>query len=191
MEVGLNMTDKGSSGQAREFVVRNPDPRYEYAQRWFKRSITQKNPFDTFFYLWIALIIAARYGTQREPEDNDGNTVKEYFRRNSNYVLSVMSKEARIIAQLCARRGTERGMIVETYGQRRERRRGLFDKFACAYDDLTDQEKVETLAEIINQVRNNLFHGRKVYNDKQDRELLELVNPLISSVITTIEQFHH
>lgn len=184
---------KRSATRAKEFVVGNPDPRYQSARRWFERSKAEKNPFDKFFCLWIALIIAARCRTRREPEDNDGKTVKEYFCLNSNYIVSLMKEDTRItqpLTQLRARRGSEGGKIVETYGRQKERRRELFDKFACAYDDLTDEKRVEALAEIINQVRNNLFHGRKLYDDREDRELLELVNPVITSILTSIEKFH-
>lgn len=163
--------------------MRNLDSRYQAAQRWFQRGTAEKNPFDAFFCLWIALIVAARYGVQRGPEASDLKTIRDYFDLNRDRVLLALNQEDEIVRKLRGRRGTEGGKIVEVYGPGRELRRERFDRFASAYDELSDDEKVKTVAEIVNQVRNNLFHGRKLYDDRQDRELLELVNPLIASII--------
>jgi hypothetical protein len=38
-------------------------------------------------------------------------------------------------------------------------------------------------AEMINHVRNNLFHGAKAPDDEADRDLLEHVNPILLSVL--------
>jgi hypothetical protein len=169
--------------------MRKPDLRYEFAQRWFERGSAEGNPFDAFFYLWIALIIAARHAMQREPEDADLKTIKDYFKLHMGDILRVVSAEDERMKQLRVRRGTEGGNIVEAYGHQKVRRRQLFYEYAVAYDDLPNSKKVETLAEIINQVRNNLFHGRKVYDDVKDRELLELVNPLLRSILVGVEGF--
>lgn len=171
--------------------MKNNDLRYQVAERWFKRGIAEVDPFDAFFCLWIALIIAARYGTQRDPEDADLGTIKEYFTSNHDRMLLALKEEDMVIRQLQKRRGTEGGKVVEAYGreQQRKYRRQKFDRFACAYEELTDSEKLDIIAEILNQVRNNLFHGRKLYADRQDLELLELVNPLMKSILKKIEGF--
>jgi len=171
--------------------VKNRDLRYQAAKRWFERGGAERDPFDVFFYLWIALIIAARYGAQREPEDADLVTIKEYFTLNRDRVLLALKEDDTVVERLRKRRGTDGGKVVETWGRGGQRmcRRQEFDKFACTYDELTDLEKLHTIAEILNQVRNNLFHGRKLYDDKQDRELLELVNPLMKSILRNIEEF--
>lgn len=171
--------------------MKDRDSRYQAAKRWFKRGTAERDPFDAFFYLWIALVIAARCGAQREPEDADSGTVKEYFTLNRDRVLSALKEEDTVVVRLRKRRGTEGGKVVETYGSepQRKRRRQEFDRFACSYDELTDSTKVHTIAEILIQVRNSLFHARKLYDDKQDRELLELVNPLMKSILKNIEGF--
>ena len=169
--------------------MKNSDLPYQAAERWFKRGVAETNPFDAFFYLWIALIIAARYGVQREPEDADLKTIKQYFALKSNCVLSALREEDTVVRRLRSRRGSEGGKIVDAYGHGPIERRNNFDRFACEYDELSDSKKLDTIAEILNQVRNNLFHGRKVYDDKQDRELLELVNPLMRSILRKIEDF--
>jgi len=171
--------------------VKDRDSRYQAAKRWFERGTAERNPFDAFFYLWIALVIAARYGAQREPEDADSRTIKEYFTLNRYGVILAVKEEDTVVVRLRKRRGMEGGKVVETYGPERQRkgRRQQFDRFACAYDELTDSEKLGTIAEILIQVRNSLFHGRKLYDDKEDRELLELVNPLMKSILRNIEGF--
>ncbi|TET81037.1 hypothetical protein E3J38_04575 [candidate division TA06 bacterium] len=101
--------------------MRDCDSRYQAAKRWFERGTAEGNPFDAFFYLWIALVIAARYRTQREPEDADSRTVEKYFTLNRDRVLLALKEEDTVVVRLRKRRGTEGGKVVETYGDLRAR----------------------------------------------------------------------
>ena len=46
----------------------------------------------------------------------------------------------------------------------------------------------EATAEILNKVRNNLFHGSRVYDDSNDCALLDLVTPILLTIVTSSEQ---
>jgi hypothetical protein len=50
-----------------------------------------------------------------------------------------------------------------------------------------DECLAEATAEILNKVRNNLFHGNKMYDDKEDREVLNLLTPLLMTIVRTCE----
>jgi len=103
--------------------VRDCDSLYQAVKRWFERGTAEGNPFDAFFYLWIALVIAARYRTQREQEDADSRTVEKYFTLNRDRVLLALKEEDTVVVRLRKRRGTEGGKVVETYGPERQRKR--------------------------------------------------------------------
>jgi hypothetical protein len=38
---------------------------------------------------------------------------------------------------------------------------------------LKENERVEYVAELLNKIRNNLFHGDKIYDNKEDKELIQ------------------
>lgn len=48
---------------------------------------------------------------------------------------------------------------------------------------MSDDERVEAVAELLNRVRKNVFHGMKLYDDREDLKLLGLVNPVLLSVL--------
>ena len=38
---------------------------------------------------------------------------------------------------------------------------------------ISERQRAEYFAELLNKIRNNLFHGDKVYDDANDRELIK------------------
>ena len=50
-----------------------------------------------------------------------------------------------------------------------------------------DAAKADHTAEFLNKVRNNVFHGVKVYDDSDDLALLQRVNPILLSILRLAE----
>jgi hypothetical protein len=52
---------------------------------------------------------------------------------------------------------------------------------------MQDDELVTAVAELLNKIRNNVFHGVKVYDDREDLDLLRNVNPVLLAVLEESE----
>ena len=73
------------------------DRRMTFVKRWFNHAEDATDPFDRFFSLWIALIVAAqlertKMGIPRKKGDTDRKYVLDYFKHNSDKVLRVLDR---------------------------------------------------------------------------------------------------
>jgi hypothetical protein len=128
-----------------------------------------------------------RTGADRDA-DTDREKVLAYFAGNAEKVSQVLRENEEILRRLASRRGTRhRGWIVDTGN------RGLQTKFRrlsahyLSGAPLAATEAVDALAELLNRIRNNVFHGIKVYDSREDLELLNLVNPLLQQILVRCE----
>lgn len=170
------------------------DRRLAYVRKWFQRASRTNDPFDRFFYLWIAAVVAAqRYRTEypgpEDEEDTDRRKVTAYFEGHVDQVFEAFQENQGNMMQLARRRGTDYGdPIVDT---RHPELRRKFSRLATHYTQspiLPRQELVQNVAELFNKIRNNLFHGVKVYDDAEDVRLLELVNLVLRDVLGKCER---
>lgn len=162
------------------------DRRSTFVKKWFGRAKKTEDPFDRFFYLWIALVVAAQRLVRGNGE-NDRERVVDYFLYNKESVLQVLNNHNEIMHQLGRRRGTKYGNPIIDAG---EELREKFEKLSNHYlrnQPLDAEEKVEIVAELLNKIRNNLFHGHKVYDDREDISLLGMVNPLLFEILQRCE----
>lgn len=168
------------------------DRRTAFVKKWIKRGISSNDPFDKFFSLWIALVVAAqRLRTYRGfgyiENDKDVLKVLYYFEQNRSKVLEAIQQKNEQMLKLSKRKGTVYGDPVVDAGKRL---RPLFSKLADHYNEglpLVDDEKLEIVGELLNKIRNNVFHGIKVYDQQEDIELLELINPLLQEILQRCE----
>jgi hypothetical protein len=66
----------------------------------------------------------------------------------------------------------------------------LFRRLSRVYtagESMPDEDQVLALAELVNKVRNNVFHGVKVYDDQEDLKILRLVNPILLDALGSDE----
>jgi|GEM_PF-1788672 len=172
------------------------DRRAAFVSRWFKKALGDKDHFDRFFSLWIALTVAAKKwcddtgaGSRR---DRDGKRIERFLKGNQRGVLQAMDARGEDVAALAKRRGTLSGAAILDIWPERGRAHQLkskFERFSRHYRGemaLPDDEKVDTLVEILRQVRNNTFHGVKVYDDREDAQLLNMVNPILEEIIRSV-----
>lgn len=169
------------------------DRRLTFVKKWFQRAEQADDSFDRFFSLWIALIVAAqrvrtRTGTLSRENDTDREKVLHYFHVNSHDVLQVLQQNQDSMMMLAHRRGTNYANPIVDTGN--PRLRDKFSKLAAHYTQnatLPQADLVETVAELLNKIRNNLFHGIKVYDDREDSALLGLVNPVLLEILRKCE----
>jgi hypothetical protein len=89
---------------------------------------------------------------------------------------------------LAHRKGTSTGepiLDVNPYSPNHLRRD--FDELSAEWLDQLKRKPrwiAGKTAEMINHVRNNMFHGAKAPDDKADRDLLEHLNPILISLLT-------
>lgn len=162
-------------------------------KKWFQRGEKAHDPFDRFFCLWIALIVAAQRlrthrGVPSRRNNSDRKKVLDYFRANSHNVLQALQENHDSMLKSARRRGTNYGHPIVDIGN--QKLRDKFSRLVAYYTQdagLSQADLVETVAALLNKIRNNLFHGVKVYDDREDVELLELVNPVLRAILRKCE----
>jgi hypothetical protein len=162
----------------------------EFVERWCRRAAQGEDCFDQFFSAWIALVVEARRyldAQQLAQPDTDRIAAVQYFEKRAGLVLASLSRLQEQTVWLARRQGTATGkpiLDVSPYSPAHLRRD--FDELAAVW---LGQLKLKPrwiagkTAEMINHVRNNLFHGAKAPDDEADRDLLEHVNPILLSVL--------
>jgi|YNPNPStandDraft_1061719.scaffolds.fasta_scaffold117299_1 hypothetical protein len=167
--------------------------RLYFMKRWYERAKSDLDPFDTFFHLWIALVVAAQRrrtytGVPFREIYSDREKVLDYFRAHSRAILEVLEKHRDIMTALAGRQGPRyKQAILDT---RSLRLRAVFSDLAAHYTrglPLSEEYHVEAVGELINKIRINLFTGFDVYDDHDDIELLQLVNPLLLEILERCE----
>ena len=77
--------------------------------------------------------------------------------------------------------------VVGSVDRHRERRRS-WQQHWLGEDPLVPTEAAKLFAHVAYDIRNNLFHGHKIYDDSGDREVLEHLWPVIGDVLSRIER---
>ena len=171
------------------------DRRLSFSKKWFQRAERSKDPFDKFFSLWIALIVSAqrlrtKYGSYGDERDTDREKILDYFRHNVTPISEVLVGHRDEMAMLARRRGSYyRNPIIDTGNPELQNKFSRLSKHYTEEEEILQEELVETFAEILNKVRNNVFHGTKVYDDHEDIRLLESMNPIFAEIIGKCEGF--
>jgi hypothetical protein len=97
---------------------------------------------------------------------------------NSNFVVQTIEANHISLEFLAKRRGARYGDPIIDANQKLT---SYFSKlsmfFKNTYSYKKDNELANHFGELLNKIRNNLFHGDKSYNDKNDLELIQSVLP--------------
>ncbi len=168
------------------------DKRAEFVKKWYGRGVNEEDPFDQFFSLWIALVIAsARWHTLQNSEirdQTDREKIIQYFEGHCGQVLSLLTPGTREVKDLAFREGSSYGNPILDSGNLDLRAK--FKRFAehwATGQRLDEDELIKTFGEIINKIRNNVFHGVKIYDDRDDVAVLKLINPILRDVLRRCE----
>lgn len=166
--------------------------RSAFVGRWQSRAAEVADPFDQFFCLWIALVIHARPQldpSQLDSDDTDRAAVLRLAQTHAKPILTSLAEVSDELAWLAHRKGTRRGdpiVDVHDYARHRDHLRTRFQRLAEHYTGARTCKPgliVEAAAELINHVRNNLFHGIKDPNDVDDQELVRHLIPVLRAFL--------
>jgi hypothetical protein len=135
-------------------------------------------------------VIAARARLderQLSQPDTDRKAVIQYFESRAEGVDKVLSALRENTVWLAARRGTgTRAPILDVYPSSPEHLRQVFDTLAQVWGGQAMRKPrwvANALAEVLNHIRNHMFHGLKNPDDAADQELLEHMNPILLGVL--------
>ena len=165
------------------------DRRSERLKKWFRKAETEKDIFDRYVYGWLALGLAASihettFGSRFE---KDSERVKAYLKAHATEMEETVQKDYLSASSLSKRMSTKNSVIIDGPQWLREHCK-RFRRKVLGQETCSPVEFAESTAEILNKVRNNLFHGEKVYDDAEDRKLLEFATPLLLNIVATCEQ---
>lgn len=160
------------------------DPRDEIILSWFNKgdnSLSEKNLFEAFIYLWISWVVACKRFNDinftkdfnYENKDTDRDEIKRFCVNCYSEINKILKSHIISLEYLANRKGSRfNDPIIDAKGS-------LGRKFNDLARDingeinLTERQRAEYFSELLNKIRNNLFHGDKIYNDKNDRELIQ------------------
>lgn len=165
--------------------------RLAFVRRWYERALQADEPYDRFFFAWIATVAAAQ---RRRTESGipfreiyaDREKVIEYFEINRSTVAGVLSQHKESLKRIASRKGHRYGQPVMDTRSLRLRR--IFSDFAAHYTQgmpLGEEALLEATAEVINKIRITLFQD--LDEDRKDIESLELVNPILLEILRQCE----
>jgi hypothetical protein len=171
------------------------DRQRDFIIKWIERGRKSKDPFDEFFSLWIALIVASQRirmkgGIRYRENETDRERIIDYFQSNNSNIKKVLENNREIMLKLSNRKGIIHGNSIVDTGNPELRIK--FNNLSNYYKKdifISDAELIKIVAELFNKIRNNLFHGVKVYDDKDDVELINLVNPILLEILIECESF--
>lgn len=165
--------------------------RSEFIRRWHAKAVDAENVFDKFFSAWIALVILARGSLDDQHSsqpDTDRKAIIQHFESNAERVVEVLDTLTDNNRWLAGRRGTVReGHIVDVYPGSPPHLRELFDTLSLVWEGNAKRKPVwvaRATAELINHIRNHVFHGVKCPDDSADQELIKHLNPILLGVLT-------
>ena len=166
-----------------------PDKQAQFIAKWFTKAEQDTDVFDRFVSAWVALTIASqRHRTirgHRRRDETDRERIIDYFKSNAAKLRAAVQENVVELRRLAERRGTRGGTIVD--GATIQVHCRIFKSTVLGTSTCTNEHLATATAEILNKVRNNLFHGTKMYDDTNDRELLNLVTPLLMTIVATCE----
>lgn len=157
---------------------------------WFengKHALERENLFEAFIYLWISWVVACKIHRGNNyavsPNLEDSKVVADWSKSESSAVSEIIEKQLVTLAPLGNRRGSTYGNYIVDSSVRLQEifsRLSRYFRREYAYED--KRQLASDFAELVNKVRNNLFHGGKAYSSADDRELLSAILPALLEI---------
>lgn len=124
---------------------------------------------------------------QLSKPDNDRKAVIQYFESRPVDIEEVLGSLRENTIWLAARRGKGTSEpILDVLPESPENLRKIFNDLAKVWDgQMTRKPRwvAKALAEVLNHIRNHMFHGLKNPDDAADQELLKRVNPILLRIL--------
>jgi hypothetical protein len=164
-------------------------PIADFVDRWWNKCRIDTDLFDQFVSAWIVLLTIARAAENCGSGKGDvveSDLVENLFCGAHGSVVAEMERHRENLLKLSNRRGTDHGdpMVDTRNSSRRELNKILARDIRNGVP--FSMKHAQRLAGVLYCVRNNLFHGKKLYDDADDRELLALLNPILMAILAKL-----
>jgi len=167
------------------------DMRSEFIVQWYKRSKECADEFERFIFLYICFIVMIKGWSANNSnvqsinsDSDDGVFVDKYFSSKDNLdsIISIC-ENAENFKILVKRKGDQNYHIVDSNNPIDQ---VLFKDLYLHYNSnsiITVKNKSRAIGKILKVIRNNLFHGGKLYNSSRDIEILEIATPILEKLL--------
>ncbi len=172
--------------------------RYSFANEWFskgdhlisKYEITEEPGllFEAYIYLWISLTVSVKqywacdgrkFNSQHGKIATDKQEIRAWAKQFNSRIYDLLQENRELLEELSMRKGSEtNNPVMDSNGDAVYH----LNAFSDYWLNNTNQSRIEIVAtfiDILNRVRNNLFHGGKSFSNEQDIEILRLACPLL------------
>jgi len=178
--------------------------RYTFSSEWFKRGESLLNKFEetdntgylfeSYIYLWISLTISVKqywactgkkFNSQGGKISTDKQEIKEWSKLFHERIFQLMNENRYLMEELSEQYGSEtNNPIMDSKGDNTRLNQQVFSDYWLNNNNnhVHKREMVMTMIDILNRVRNNLFHGEKSFDNKRDIELLRTTCPILCQV---------
>lgn len=182
---------------------RYTDQREQIMYEWFEKgeeAYKNKNDFEAFIYLWISWVVACKinlgnnkpYPSYVQKDLDDRKIITEWCKNYAPELRNCISNNMKYLKPLGNRVGSHfRNPIVDSSKNLQEKFTKLSSFFNGNEIYKYDDELTVDFAELLNKIRNNLFHGNKSYDNRDDKLLLEAVLPALKDItLLAVESVH-
>lgn len=149
------------------------ESRIKFAEKSLQKSHSFKDPFIRFIVLWIglnSLYYTDKYGFERQ-------RIKWYFRNKEDLVFEFLRKNKRGLESIAQ-------FINDTH---QHVKLGEFLRTRRSFLRLINKKSsVKDFTEFLYQIRNNMFHAVKEWDEKDEAKLLSMVGPILEKLLTEL-----
>jgi hypothetical protein len=157
---------------------------------WFIKGeleMKQGNYFEAFIYLWISWVIGCKiyvslnlYRDISKKNFTDREDVIDWCTNNPELIVQIIQQHKNSLAYLGKRKGDRYGDPIIDASLNLSRYFFILQKYFNNEHQYRRKKELAThFAELLNKIRNNLFHGDKTYNEESDLELIKSVLPVL------------
>lgn len=179
------------------------DERGKFVKQWYERSQRAEDDFEEFVFLWLSMVVIAKAlqsnngKLKKNYKDgaDDGIYINDYFSDLDNSrKISHIFKKSETGKNLATRKAEDGSYVVGLPEQKKFNdkfdntinTKSLFTQlnkhFSCK-SPMNDQLFSKAVGSALKAIRNNLFHGGKLYESGSDRELLALATPILKQLV--------
>jgi hypothetical protein len=156
----------------------------------FEKGEKARSLFESYIYLWISLTIAAKeycgcagkvFKNNKGQKTVDKDEIIFWANQRQTQILTMLKENEHLILELCNRKGSDSNSPIMDVGSDEIIK---FHKEFIRYWEgdakyVEPKRTINTYIQILNRVRNNLFHGGKSFKLESDIQLLALTCPLL------------
>lgn len=132
------------------------------------------DPLIKFVILWIglnALYDDSKYGIH-EPEKVNG-----LFQENGEKIREIIHKREQELQEL--------QKVIQKYPQQHDKI-NQFLRSRGAIFNYNHPDAIKHLSELLNKVRNNMFHAAKDWKEEAEQKLIATINPIVEDILSEL-----